>query len=119
MTGTGMPQAMPIPVLGRIDIQFWRPANGDFARFRCSPTLSRLRSGSRKITIFGTPSPECRSDLTLIPPYAKHGKGDQRRWWRGKSAKGKGDCPTTTRFASVEQRRVTQFNPPHAPRREE
>src|SRR3546814_694845 len=47
--------------LGRIDIQPWRPANGGFPRFRCSRAVSTLRSGSRKTTIFGSPSSECRS----------------------------------------------------------
>src|SRR3546814_14662671 len=34
-----------------------------FPCFRCSPTLSRLRAGSRKTTIFGSPSSECRYSL--------------------------------------------------------
>src|SRR3546814_2615914 len=49
--------------LGPIDIQLWRPANGGSPSFRCSRTFSPLRSGSRKTTIFGAPSPECRSVL--------------------------------------------------------
>src|SRR3546814_9313891 len=39
------------------------PANGGFPRFRCSRATSTLRSGSRKTTIFDSPSSECRSVL--------------------------------------------------------
>ncbi len=50
-----------LDALGPIDIQLWPPANGGFSRFRCSCAISTLRSGSRKTTIFASPSSECRS----------------------------------------------------------
>src|SRR3546814_11428667 len=51
-----------------VDIQPWRPANVSFSSFRCSRADSTLRSGSRKTTIFGSPSSECRSVLAHLRP---------------------------------------------------
>src|SRR3546814_956446 len=65
--GEGARRPDTADALGRIDIQSWRPANGGFPRFRCSRAISTLRSGSRKTTIFDSPSSECRSVLDDPP----------------------------------------------------
>src|SRR3546814_10461209 len=62
-------------VLGPIDIQPWRSANGGFPRFRSSRAQSMLRSGSRKTTILDSPSSECRLVLGLCCAGGFEGDG--------------------------------------------